>query len=44
MRNWVLTDAQLLIVGELHHASSTYGSGEFLQWLLDRGITPYMRT
>jgi Transposase DDE domain len=25
-------------------ADTTYGSGEFLQWLLDRGITPYMRT
>jgi len=23
---------------------ATYGNGEFLQWLLDRGITPYMRT
>ena len=25
-------------------AHATYGNGEFLQWLLDRGITPYMRT
>jgi hypothetical protein len=25
-------------------ADMTYGNGEFLQWLLDRGITPYMRT
>ena len=25
-------------------ADATYGDGEFLQWLLDRGITPYMRT
>ncbi len=25
-------------------ADATYGHGEFLQWLLDRGITPYMRT
>jgi transposase len=25
-------------------ADATYGNGEFLQWLLDRGITPYMRT
>jgi transposase len=25
-------------------ADVTYGNGEFLQWLLDRGITPYMRT
>ncbi len=25
-------------------ADTTYGNGEFLQWLLDRGITPYMRT
>jgi len=23
-------------------ADATYGNGEFLQWLLDRGITPYM--
>jgi Transposase DDE domain len=23
---------------------SSYGNGEFLQWLLDRKITPYMRT
>jgi transposase len=25
-------------------ADTTYGNGEFLQWLLERGITPYMRT
>src|SRR5512142_1710837 len=25
-------------------ADATYGNGEFLQWLLDRGITPYMGT
>src|SRR5215467_12133122 len=25
-------------------ADTTYGNGEFLQWLLDRDITPYMRT
>src|SRR5579864_5609523 len=25
-------------------SDATYGNGEFLQWLLDRGITPYMRT
>jgi len=25
-------------------ADTTYGNGEFLQWLTDRGITPYMRT
>jgi len=25
-------------------ADATYGNGEFLQWLQDRGITPYMRT
>ena len=25
-------------------ADATYGNGEFLQWLLDRRITPYMRT
>jgi transposase len=25
-------------------ADATYGNGEFVQWLLDRGITPYMRT
>jgi transposase len=25
-------------------ADATYGNGAFLQWLLDRGITPYMRT
>jgi transposase len=25
-------------------ADATYGNGEFLQWLMDRGITPYMRT
>src|ERR1700756_5690363 len=25
-------------------ADATYGNGEFLQWLLDRGVTPYMRT
>src|SRR6476660_3962860 len=25
-------------------ADTTYGNGEFLQWLLDRNITPYMRT
>ena len=25
-------------------ADTTYGNGEFLQWLVDRGITPYMRT
>src|SRR6202166_632121 len=25
-------------------ADATYGNGEFLQWLADRSITPYMRT
>ena len=25
-------------------ADTTYGNGEFLQWLQDRSITPYMRT
>ena len=25
-------------------ADATYGNGEFLQWLRERGITPYMRT
>jgi transposase len=25
-------------------ADKTYGNGEFLQWLADRSITPYMRT
>jgi transposase len=25
-------------------ADTTYGNGEFLQWLTDRSITPYMRT
>src|SRR5207245_302477 len=25
-------------------SDATYGNGEFLQWLLERGITPYMRT
>ena len=25
-------------------ADTTYGIGEFLQWLADRSITPYMRT
>jgi len=25
-------------------ADTTYGNGEFLQWLVDREITPYMRT
>ena len=25
-------------------ADATYGNGEFLQWLLERDITPYMRT
>jgi transposase len=25
-------------------ADATYGNGEFLQWLLQRNITPYMRT
>jgi hypothetical protein len=25
-------------------ADTTYGNGEFLQWLADRNITPYMRT
>src|SRR5579862_2615491 len=25
-------------------SDATYGNGEFLQWLLDRRITPYMRT
>src|ERR1700756_924773 len=25
-------------------ADTTYGNGEFLHWLLERGITPYMRT
>jgi hypothetical protein len=25
-------------------ADATYGNGEFLQWLMQRGITPYMRT
>jgi len=25
-------------------ADATYGNGEFLQWLVNRGITPYMRT
>ena len=24
-------------------ADTTYGNGEFLQWLVDRSITPYMR-
>jgi len=25
-------------------ADATYGNGAFLQWLMERGITPYMRT
>jgi Transposase DDE domain len=25
-------------------ADATYGNGEFLQWLMERGIPPYMRT
>jgi len=25
-------------------ADATYGNGEFLRWLMERGITPYMRT
>jgi transposase len=25
-------------------ADTTYGNGEFLQWLMERSITPYMRT
>jgi len=25
-------------------ADATYGNGEFLQWLMERDITPYMRT
>src|SRR5712691_8824316 len=25
-------------------ADATYGNGEFLEWLMQRGITPYMRT
>ena len=25
-------------------ADATYGNGEFLRWLVNRGITPYMRT
>jgi len=25
-------------------ADATYGNGEFLQWLMERNITPYMRT
>jgi len=25
-------------------ADTTYGNGEFLQWLRERGITPCMRT
>jgi hypothetical protein len=25
-------------------ADATYGNGEFLRWLTERGITPYMRT
>lgn len=25
-------------------ADATYGNGDFLQWLLERGVTPYMRT
>jgi transposase len=25
-------------------ADATYGNGEFLQWLIERGITPFMRT
>ena len=25
-------------------ADTTYGNGEFLQWLAERNITPYMRT
>src|SRR6185312_3074830 len=25
-------------------ADTTYGNGQFLQWLADRSITPYMRT
>src|SRR6266699_603935 len=25
-------------------ADATYGNGEFLQWVMERGITPYMRT
>ena len=24
-------------------ADASYGNGEFLQWLMERGITPYMR-
>ena len=42
---------QLVEAAQVHHtvrqylvADATYGNGEFLQWLLDRGITPYMRT
>jgi transposase/integrase len=29
---------------DLVAADTTYGNGEFLQWLSDRNITPYMRT
>ena len=29
---------------ELLAADTTYGNGEFLQRLVDRGITPYTRT
>ena len=33
-----------LISGEARYTEATYGNGEFLQWLLERGgITPYMR-
>src|ERR1700712_3810320 len=28
----------------IHRCRSSYGNGEFLQWLMDREITPYMPT
>src|SRR5229473_337891 len=30
--------------GRAPESDTTYGNGEFLQWLADRSITPYMRT
>jgi len=37
-RQWQGRDPESVV------ADATYGNGEFLQWLLNRGITPYMRT
>src|SRR5713101_2328558 len=52
--NYLVDNRSCVIVGvqataarmsqETVAADDTYGNGEFLQWLMERGITPYMRT